>query len=154
MGAYLTRALLPKAGGLACAEVAAWGVEIYRLIHDLKRSRVNRKARVPERSILPRLRDAVEACLRVVRSNDQEQQVELLVCDFKDAFKQLHVHPDDGERRRGTAREEDARGRSLSPWPQAVVNNSVLKQFRSETIPGRNRPKSALGVSRTRTLSI
>ena len=65
-----------------------------RLIHDLRRSGVNAKARIPERIVLPRLWDAVQDMLYAARcANGKPSLVEVAVFDFSDAFKHLVVHP-------------------------------------------------------------
>ena len=62
-----------------------------RLIHDLRRSKVNRLAAMLERVILPRLIDAVASMLQVLRTNSTPDDIELAVLDFKHAFKQMFV---------------------------------------------------------------
>ena len=66
-----------------------------RLIHDLSRSGVNHKIKLPESVVLPRLSDVTDGVVDMVRSGVPDQEVEFLVLDFKDAFKQLRVHPDE-----------------------------------------------------------
>ena len=61
----------------------------YRLIHDLRRSGVNQRARIPERGVLPRLRDAIDSLLHVARGAPAEGQARILVLDSTDAFKQV-----------------------------------------------------------------
>jgi len=63
-----------------------------RLIHDLRRSLVNRLANLPERIVLPRLLDAIQALLLVLRDGDTTEDIDLLVLDFEDAFNQMFVH--------------------------------------------------------------
>ena len=70
-------------------------VDRVRLIHDLSRSGVNHNIRLPERLVLPRLSDAMHSVQELLSQAAPEEQVELLVLDFKDAFKHLHVHPDE-----------------------------------------------------------
>ncbi len=63
-----------------------------RLIHDLKRSGVNSQVSFKERIILPRLSDIVDDILALLEySNDGTW--DQMVLDFRDAFKQLPVHP-------------------------------------------------------------
>ena len=69
------------------------GREKFRLIHDLRRSGVNERARIPERCVLPRLRDAVETMLKAARAQPDPARLRVVVIDFTDAFKQLIVHP-------------------------------------------------------------
>ena len=65
-----------------------------RLIHDLRRSRVNGMTQVPERVILPRLIDAAESACAVMR---EAGAADMVVMDFSDAFK--HVPITHNERR-------------------------------------------------------
>ena len=62
-----------------------------RLIHDLSRSGVNHRVQLPERVVLPRLCDVAEAARDFVTDRKADTVVEMLVLDFKDAFKQMHV---------------------------------------------------------------
>ena len=62
-----------------------------RLIHDLSRSGVNHRIRLPERVVLPRLSDVVHNIVRFLKSRSASYGVECAVLDFSDAFKQLHV---------------------------------------------------------------
>ena len=64
------------------------GTTKVRLIHDLSRSGVNHRIKVPERVILPRLSDVIEGAIVVLKARDDRNLVEFLVLDFKDAFKQ------------------------------------------------------------------
>ena len=64
-----------------------------RLIHDLRRSRVNDMARIPERIVLPRLFDAVHTMIGIAKECRPGEAPECVVLDFKDAFKHLPVHP-------------------------------------------------------------
>ena len=66
-----------------------------RLVHDLSRSGVNHLIRLPERIVLPRLSDIIDAARDLLAQRSATQGVGLMVLDFKDAFKQLHVHPDE-----------------------------------------------------------
>ena len=49
--------------------------------------------RLPERIVLPRLADAAESVRHLLGARRNGEGVELLVMDFKDAFKHLKVHP-------------------------------------------------------------
>ena len=62
-----------------------------RLIHDLSRSGVNHRIRLPERVVLPRLTDVVRNIVRFLRKRSAAYGVERAVLDFSDAFKQLQV---------------------------------------------------------------
>ena len=66
-----------------------------RLIHDLGRSGVNHRIRLPERLVLPRLSDAMSSIQTLLSDKSSDKEVELLVLNFKDAFKHLHAHPDE-----------------------------------------------------------
>ena len=61
-----------------------------RLIHDLRRSRVNKLTRIPERVVLPRLLDAALSMLEILR-NAPRGEAEVFTTDFSDAFKHLFV---------------------------------------------------------------
>jgi len=74
----------PKAGGIKV-----------RLIHDLSRSGVKHRIRLPERVVLPRLSDVIAATTALLATRSTKVALDLLVLDFRDAFKQLHVHPDE-----------------------------------------------------------
>ena len=63
-----------------------------RLIHDLRRSGVNSRVSTHERVILRRIRDAKENILDLI-DRCGAQQWEAYEFDFKDAFKQIQVHP-------------------------------------------------------------
>ena len=65
------------------------------LTHDLSRSGVNHKIWLPERVVLPRLSDVIEATMKHLASRTPHIAVDMLVHDFRDALKQLHVHPDE-----------------------------------------------------------
>ena len=66
-----------------------------RLIHDLSRSGVNHRIGLPERLVLPRLSDAMPSIQTLLSDKSSDEEVELLVLEFKDAFKHLHAHPDE-----------------------------------------------------------
>ena len=66
-----------------------------RLIHDLSRSGVNHRIRLPERLVLPRLSDAMSSIQNLLSDKSSDEEVELLAFDFKDAFKHLHAHQDE-----------------------------------------------------------
>ena len=63
-----------------------------RLIHDLRRSGVNAKVATQERVVLPRANDAKDDVLGLIETCGA-QRWEMFVLDFKDAFKQIKVHP-------------------------------------------------------------
>ena len=65
---------------------------------------MNSLATVPERIVLPRLSDAVQSMLSAVTPGDGPELAEVFVLDFKDAFKQLVVHPDERRFLAGRAR--------------------------------------------------
>ena len=66
-----------------------------RLTHDLSRSGVNHRIRLPERVVLPRLSDVIKSTAALLATRSPGIDVELLVLDFRDAFKHLHVDPDE-----------------------------------------------------------
>eukprot|EP00971_Amphidinium_carterae_P349156 6490871-Amphidinium_carterae.1 len=66
-----------------------------RLVHDLRRSGVNATLKVPERVVLPRLGDVLEATLDLQGRAAPSEEILALALDFRDAFKQLHVSRDE-----------------------------------------------------------
>ena len=74
-----------------------------RIVHDLRRSGRNIRARVPERVVLPRLLDAVEGTLVVARSLKPSEDAKVGTLDFIDAFKQLWVAPEERKHLSGCA---------------------------------------------------
>ena len=62
-----------------------------RLLVDMLRSGSNRCARVPERSVLPRLRDAAGDVRRLAFVSGPGECVEILVIDVSDAFFAIGV---------------------------------------------------------------
>ena len=75
-----------------------------RLVVDLRRSQVNRCAQVPERVVLPRIKEVLENAVTLLHAAAAGQEVEAMVVDFKDAFHSLPVHDD--EKKYGVARTE------------------------------------------------
>jgi hypothetical protein len=77
--------------------------EKLRLIQDLRRNRVNDDVEVPERVVLPRIRDAAADAMGLLdgakrrnsagRGPAESAEVEAAVIDIKDAFRLLDVHP-------------------------------------------------------------
>ena len=67
------------------------GLKKVRLIHDLRRSLVNALATIPERVVLPRILDAVYSIIAAANAIENEEDVWIMVLDFKDAFKHLIV---------------------------------------------------------------
>ena len=63
----------------------------HRLIHDLSRSGVNHLVKLPERQVLPRLEDITGRLKLLARTCKPGEDLEIMVLDFKDAFKQLRV---------------------------------------------------------------
>ena len=77
--------LVPAAIGVV-AKAKPGGGHKYRLVHDLRRNGVNAKIRVPERLVLPRLRDAMDDALTLLEHVRQPQEgVMWLSLDFIDA---------------------------------------------------------------------
>ena len=68
------------------------GQEKLRLIHDLRRSGVNKMVVMNERVVLPRVSDFVEDALKVqAKASGPGETLEALVLDFSDAFKHLRI---------------------------------------------------------------
>ncbi|CAK0856481.1 unnamed protein product, partial [Prorocentrum cordatum] len=67
------------------------GARERRLIHDLRRSRVNSKILLRERLVLPRLHDVIQDTLDTFARVQDPHQVHYLVADFQDAFKLLRT---------------------------------------------------------------
>ena len=66
-----------------------------RLVHDLSRSGVNQQVKVPERVVLPRAMDILDSAARLMEKAGPEETLSGMVLDFRSAFKQLRVHPDE-----------------------------------------------------------
>ena len=62
-------------------------------MHDLSRSGVNHRVRLPERVVLPRLSDVMDQTLRLLRDCPDGMELGYMVLDFSDAFKQLRGCP-------------------------------------------------------------
>ena len=67
------------------------GTKKARLVHDLRRSRVNEFITCEERLVLPRIKDAEEDILKALEERRPSEKVEVWSLDFSDAFKQLPV---------------------------------------------------------------
>ena len=65
--------------------------EKVRLIHDMRRNGTNSKVSFQERLVLPRVKDIVGGVMELLEDKDNNEGVEFLTLDFRDAFKQLHV---------------------------------------------------------------
>ena len=67
----------------------------YRLIHDLRRGRMNAMLRLHERLVLPRLGDVVPDTLDLMGFLEElgTEALEFFSSDFKDAFKMLGTDP-------------------------------------------------------------
>jgi len=63
----------------------------HRLIWDLLRSRVNESVHQGERIVLPMLADVVEDALQLLRTADEDEDVEMLIVDISDAFNNIPV---------------------------------------------------------------
>ena len=73
------------------------GVQLkLRLIHDLRRSGVNQQAVIQERVVLPRIMDFIEDVLFLGEQLKADEDWEVLILDFLDAFKHLVI--DEAER--------------------------------------------------------
>lgn len=86
--------LVPSAIGYI-SKVKLDGTVKGRLVHDLRRSGVNEHIEFEERLVLPRLKDALEDVLRLLEVKDPGEQVSFMSLDFSDAFKHLHVRPNE-----------------------------------------------------------
>ena len=62
-----------------------------RVIHDRRRNRTNCKVQLKERHVLLRLKHIVEGVMKLMAGKSNEEGIEFLTLDFRDAFKQLHV---------------------------------------------------------------
>ena len=65
--------------------------EKVRLIHDMRRNGTNSKVTFEERIVLPRVKDIIEGVMELLERKNNNEGVEFLTLDFRDAFKQLHV---------------------------------------------------------------
>ena len=66
-----------------------------RLIHDLSRGGVNQQVKLRERVILPSLSDLAKDLIELAGKGDHLEDLEIFIIDFKDAFKQLRVAPEE-----------------------------------------------------------
>ena len=80
--------LIPSAMGLILKEKQDGAVKA-GLVHDLRRSEVNKRIKYQERLVLPRIQDAIEDVMHGLEHRSPGQQVEVWSLDFSDAFKQL-----------------------------------------------------------------
>ena len=62
-----------------------------RLIHDMRRNGTNSKVTFHERLVLPRLKDVIQGVMELLKGKANDEGIDLLTLDFRDAFKQLHV---------------------------------------------------------------
>ena len=65
--------------------------EKVRLIHDMRRNGTNSKVTFEERIVLPRVKDIIEGVMELLEGKNNNEGIEFLTLDFRDAFKQLHV---------------------------------------------------------------
>ena len=94
------KALEEKVGRLQPSRVGAIVKELVdrlkvRLIHDLSRGGVHQQVNISERVILPRLSDLSKDLLELAGEANHLEDLEIFIIDFKDAFKQLHVAPEE-----------------------------------------------------------
>eukprot|EP00438_Fugacium_kawagutii_P014285 Skav215770 [mRNA] locus=scaffold106:569116:574315:+ [translate_table: standard] len=82
--------LVPSAIGLI-TKTKLDGSLKHRLVHDLRRSRVNEHIRLNERLVLPRLKDVIEDVMMLMEAQTPGDEIEFMSLDFADAFKQLPV---------------------------------------------------------------
>ena len=75
---------------LAKIDVIVKGEKVL-LIHDMRRNGNNSKVQLEERLVLPKLKDIVEGVMDLMANKSNEESIEFLTLDFRDAFKQLHV---------------------------------------------------------------
>ncbi|CAK0806281.1 unnamed protein product, partial [Prorocentrum cordatum] len=81
---------------LACiVEDRKGGAKKARIIIDLRRSGVNRRVQVDERIVLPRPKDILSNAMHLLRHAAEDEEVEAMALDFKDAFHTLPVHADE-----------------------------------------------------------
>ena len=65
--------------------------EKVRLIHDMRKNGTNSKVPFQERLVLPKVKDIVGGFMELPEDRNNNDGVEFLTLDFRDAFKQLHV---------------------------------------------------------------
>ena len=82
--------LVPSSIGIVAKASPEGGFKL-RFIHDLKRSGINALIRYTERLVLPRLVDAERSILNLFDGMPDNEELELLVLDYTDAFKHLMV---------------------------------------------------------------
>ena len=81
-----------EVGPLKLAKIAVIvkGEKVH-LIHDMRRNGTNSKVQLEERLVLPRLKDIVEGVMKLMAGKANDEGIDFLTLDFRDAFKQLHV---------------------------------------------------------------
>lgn len=82
--------LVPSAIGLI-TKTKIDGTLKHRLVHDLRRSRINEHIKLRERLVLPRLKDVIEDVMKLMEASSKGDRTEFMSLDFADAFKQLPV---------------------------------------------------------------
>ena len=66
-----------------------------RIIMDSKRSSVTEASKKMYKAVLPRATDLVHDALAMLADADTADDVEIFICDAKDAFWQIQLHPDE-----------------------------------------------------------
>ena len=114
-----------------------------RLVIDFRRSMVNGFVKATERVVLPRIRDVLADVVWLMRNVEADEEVELMVADFQDAFHTLPVA--EAEKKFQTARTYDGQflgfetivfGGMASPlvWGAERVRSSCGQARRSSTL--------------------
>lgn len=80
----------------AITKIKPDGTVKLRLIVDMLRSGLNKFVKLNERILLPRIRDVIKDVMSLLgQENSEEDEVELAVVDFVDAYQTIGVHPDE-----------------------------------------------------------
>lgn len=69
--------------------------EKLRIIVDLPRSGANSLATTPQRTVLPRVIDAMAMCQNLAELGATDDTVELAIAEFPDAYQHLRAHADE-----------------------------------------------------------
>ena len=91
-------------------------------IHDMRRNGANSKVQLEERLLFPRLKDIAECVMKLMANKSNEEGIEFLILDFRDAFKQLHMTESERLYMTGPARTtRSCSALSLDLWYGACV---------------------------------
>ena len=85
-----------------------------RIIMDSKKSSVTEASRKMYRAVLPRATDLVNDILALMATAQSPDEIEIFICDARDAFWQMPLHPDERRFYCAMLRMHDGRVRHLA----------------------------------------